>query len=94
MLTTSQTFEDLGVGAYNGAGRFIDSDIYLLVAGKIVSVEARHAAVISGLISRNTIAASGVIDGMGLDRALPPSAVLSAAGPFIKDRIVATNVPA
>lgn len=94
VLATSLTFEDLGVAAYNGAGRFIDSDAYLVVAGKIVSVEARHASVISGLITRNTIAGSGVIDGMGLDRALPPSAVLSAAAPFIQDRIVATNVPA
>ncbi len=87
VLATAQTFEDLGVGAYNGAGRFIEDTGYLLLAGKIVSVEARHASVISGLITANTIAADGVIDGDGLDRAISPADVLSAAQPFIVNRL-------
>ena len=94
VLGTALTFEDLGVGAYNGAGRFIASDAYLTVAGKIVSVEARHASVVAGLLSTNAIAGSGVIDANGLDRALAPSAVLTAAAPFVMDAISATNVPA
>ncbi|WP_412061619.1 ferritin-like domain-containing protein [Rubrivirga sp. IMCC45206] len=93
VLAVAQTFEDLGVSAYNGAGKYIESEAYLLLAGKIVSVEARHASVIAGLITPNTIAASGVIDANGLDRALEPSAVLAAAAPFIRDTIRVTNVP-
>lgn len=94
VLATAQTFEDLGVGAYNGAGRYIQDPGYLLLAGKIVSVEARHASVISGLITPNSISGAGVIDNNGLDQALTPSAVLAAAAPFIQDEIRVTNVPA
>ena len=43
--TATVTFEDVGVSAYNGAGQFLDSAAFLTLAGKIVSVEARHAAV-------------------------------------------------
>ncbi len=93
VLAVAQTFEDLGVAAYNGAGQYIQSADYLLIAGKIVSVEARHASVIAGLITPNTIAASGVVDSDGLDRALRPDAVLSAAAPFLRDSIRAINVP-
>jgi hypothetical protein len=54
VLATAQAFEDLGVQAYNGAGRYITSADYLLLAGKIVSVEARHAALIRDLQAYNT----------------------------------------
>jgi Ferritin-like domain len=50
VLTTAKTFEDLGVAAYNGAGQLLKSEEYLLLAGKIVSVEARHATAIRYLI--------------------------------------------
>ena len=94
VLGTAQVFEDLGVSAYNGAGRFIESDVYLTLAGKIVSVEARHASVIAGLLEMNSIASDGQIDANGLDRARTPSEVLTAAAPFIEDDISAINVPA
>lgn len=51
VLTTAQTFENLGVAAYNGAGQLLEKPEYLLVAGKIVSVEARHAAAITYLLN-------------------------------------------
>lgn len=56
VLTTAKTFEDLGVAAYNGAGQLLEKGEYLLLAGKIVSVEARHATAIRYLLgmSRNT----------------------------------------
>jgi hypothetical protein len=94
VLAVAQTFEDLGVGAYNGAGQYIQNADYLLIAGKIVSVEARHASVISGLITPNAISGSGVVDNNGLDQALRPSAVLAAASTYIQDSIQAINVPA
>ena len=46
LLSTSQLLEDTGVSAYNGAGKYLTTPAYLLLAGKIVSVEARHAAAI------------------------------------------------
>ena len=93
VLAVAQTFEDLGVSAYNGAGKYIQDDAYLLLAGKIVSVEARHASVIAGLISANTIAGSGQINSDGLDRAMEPDDVLRAAAPYIMDDIAVINVP-
>lgn len=50
VLAFSQLLEDTGVQAYNGAGNLIENPTYLLLAGKIVSVEARHAAAIRDLI--------------------------------------------
>jgi hypothetical protein len=50
VLKTAMTFEDLGVAAYNGAGQLLKKEEYLLVAGKIVSVEARHATAVRYLI--------------------------------------------
>ena len=46
ILKSAEMFEDLGVAAYNGAGKYLMSADFLTVAGKIVSVEARHAAAI------------------------------------------------
>lgn len=45
-LELSQTFEDTGVKAYNGAAPLIESPDVLEAAGMIVQVEARHAGVI------------------------------------------------
>ena len=92
VLTTARTFEDLGVAAYNGAGKLIKDVNYLLLAGKIVSVEARHAAIIRDLLSPKTAAFAGddvITPASGLDRALLPSAVLAAAQPFVQNRITA-----
>ena len=46
ILKNAEMFEDLGVAAYNGAGKYLTTADYLTIAGKIVSVEARHAAAI------------------------------------------------
>ena len=91
VLTAALAFEDLGVSAYNGAGRFLTSDAYLTLAGKIVSVEARHASVVAGLITPNAIAGAGAIDARGLDAAAAPADVLAAASAFIDDEITVVN---
>ena len=96
VLGTAKTFEDLGVSAYNGAGQLLKKGEYLLLAGKIVSVEARHAASIRDLLQPMSSYFSGddVTDpNTGLDMAKMPSEVLAAAGPFIKTRITAKNLP-
>lgn len=96
VLTTARTFEDLGVAAYNGAARLIQSPTYLLLAGKIVSVEARHAAYIRDLLVPGSFAAatsaSGTVDANGLDQAFTVAQVLAAAQPFIRETINGANV--
>ena len=93
VLGTAKAFEDLGVSAYNGAGRLIETADYLTLAGKIVSVEARHAAYIRDLISNASFADSTVIDNNGLDTSRMPSEVLQIASAFLKSKINASNLP-
>lgn len=86
VLATAKALEDTGVAAYNGAGRYITNATYLVIAGKIVSVEARHAAAIRDLINPGTAAFSGddIINANGLDLAKTPKEVVTAAGGFFK----------
>lgn len=98
VLGTAMAFEDLGVAAYNGAGPRIKTGAYLLLAGKIVSVEARHAAYVRDLISNgsfadlNSLAPLGADNGKGLDAALTPDKVLGIAGKYIKTKVSAINL--
>ena len=81
ILLTAETFEDLGVAAYNGAGKYLTDATNLLVAGKIVSVEARHAAAIRDVRDGDggtRFADDDVVNASGLDVKLEPSAVLAA----------------
>ena len=92
VLQTARTFEDLGVAAYNGAGQYLEDPDFLTVAGKIVSVEARHASTIYAILNDASI--FGPIDENGLDQAMMPSAVLTAADPFIETDVTISQGPA
>lgn len=98
VLGTAMAFEDLGVAAYNGAGPRIKNGTYLLLAGKIVSVEARHAAYVRDLISNgsfadlNSLTSLGANNAGGLDAALTPDKVLAIAGKYIKTKINVINL--
>ena len=89
VLTTARTFEDTGVSAYNGAGQLLRDPRSLAIAGKIVSVEARHAAILHDLLEPRgqSFAGEGVIDSFGLDLADPPKDVLRKVAPFIVTQI-------
>lgn len=86
VLATAKALEDTGVAAYNGAGKYITNPDYLVIAGKIVSVEARHASAIRNLINPGSADFSGddVINANGLDVAKEPKDIVMAAGGFIK----------
>ncbi len=75
-LKLAQTFEDIGVSAYNGAAPQIKSKEVLEAAGSIVQVEARHAAAIR---LQNGEEPAPV----AFDPALPEAKVLKAVEPFI-----------
>lgn len=85
VLGTAKAFEDLGVAAYNGAGRYITTPLYLYIAGKIVSVEARHAAVIRDLVQEGSFVGSDIVDGTGLEKSMAPSAVVTTANKYLAD---------
>jgi hypothetical protein len=90
VLSTAKAFEDLGVSAYNGAAYYINNTAYLGLAGKIVSVEARHASAIRDLLSPNSASFAGddqVDASTGLDKSSVPSVVLVSASAYITNTI-------
>lgn len=107
VLGLSQVLEDTGVRAYNGAGKLIDASdsagqTYLLLAGKIVSVEARHASAIRDLINPGSMDFAGddILIGLGgtapaFDQAADPRAVLNEviATGFLKTEFTAFDLP-
>jgi hypothetical protein len=96
VLATAMALEDTGVGAYNGAGDRIALELYLVLAGKIVSVEARHAAAIRSLINPESADFAGddiVNPDNGLDIAYDPAEVIEIAGPFIATEFTANQLP-
>ncbi len=95
VLATAKAFEDLGVSAYNGAGQLIQNTDYLVQAGKIVSVEARHAAAIRSMIasSNTSFAGDDIIDSKGLEMTRTPSQVLGIAQSFFNEQIDGSNLP-
>ncbi len=95
VLAAAKSFEDLGVSAYNGAGYLIQDPGYLTIAGKIVSVEARHAAYFRDLISPNTFVGQDVVNvaGNGLEYDKTPQYVLGMASAYITTKINADDLP-
>ena len=89
VLKAARTLEDTGVAAYNGASQYLTLAGNLLVAAKIVSVEARHASVIRDMISplSNEFAPSAFDD---VDR---PETVATAAQAYLVNKLVFANTP-
>lgn len=95
VLSVAKAFEDLGVAAYNGAGKLIKSAAYLTIAGKIVSVEARHAAIIRDFLDYNTFVGPDVVDQNGLEKSMTPAQVVAVANNFLKEgsKLNVSNLP-
>ena len=93
VLNAAKAFEDLGVAAYNGAGKLLKTAAYLVIAGQIVSVEARHAAYVRELVAPGSFAADDQVDPVtGLDKAMMPVDVIAAAQGFITEKLDASSV--
>lgn len=91
VLGAAKAFEDTGVTAYNGAGYLIQNAAYLTLAGKIVSVEARHAAYIRNLINPGSFADATVLDTNGLDQQKTIAQVLPIANTYLTTKVNASN---
>ncbi len=84
VLTYAKAFEDLGVTAYDGVAYKIQNVAYLAIAGSIVSVEARHAALIGNLLqSGNFVSSDQVTASNGLNISNDPKTVLATANTFL-----------
>ena len=98
ILTTSRALEDTGVAAYNGAGKYLKDATNLLIAGKIVSVEARHAAAFRDALDATgtKFAGAGVVDAEGLDVKGEPGEILAAvvATGLVSTTVTVSNPPA
>jgi Ferritin-like domain len=100
VLETAKVFEDLGVSAYNGAGQLLTDANNLLTAGKIVSVEARHAAAIRDLLvpkssGAGSFAGDDTVDpttGLEIPERTPDT-VLTAADAYVTTTINASGLP-
>ncbi|GAB3749228.1 ferritin-like domain-containing protein [Spirosoma pomorum] len=95
VLGAAALFEKIGVSAYNGAGQFIKSVDYLLLAGKIVSVEARHAAIINALLFPDGAEFAGdsvIYPSSGLEEIRVPGEVLTLVAPYVYETINAMPV--
>lgn len=90
VLNAAVAFEDTGVSAYNGAAQYIRNATYLMLAGKIVSVEARHASAIRDLLAPRTDSFAP----NPFDAPNTPQNVIAIAQPYIAETITVTNVPA
>lgn len=95
VLTTAANFEDTGVAAYNGAGQMLRDPNHLLAAGRIVSVEARHAAVLRDFLRPRTayFAGDDVVDTFGLGAVEKPRQVFATVAPFIRTAIDPSGLP-
>lgn len=95
VFDAANKFESTGVGAYNGAGKLLKTSAFLILAGKIVSVEARHAAYTAYMLypGKKFDVAHELVNGNGLDVAYTPSQVLSGVQMYIKQKISGANLP-
>ncbi len=97
VLQAAADFELTGVGAYNGAGKYLKNATYLGLAGKIVSVETRHHSIIRELQYPRSDAFAGptiVTSDTGLHKAYEPTFVLPVAQKFILEKLDASALVA
>ncbi|MCA1725764.1 MAG: ferritin-like domain-containing protein [Thermomicrobia bacterium] len=71
-----RVLEEVGVGAYTGAGQYIKDKGILTVAGGIQQVEARHTAILRRQDGMAPVPSA-------FEKALTPDMVLAAAGPIL-----------
>jgi rubrerythrin len=88
-LTLAKTFENVGVGAYNGAANAITDFVYQQAAATIVEIEARHAAYLN-LIAPNSTSPFPT----AVDIVLTPAEVVELVSPFITNCVQFENLVA
>ncbi len=95
VFDAAQQFENVGVGAFNGTGPLIQDVEVLKIAGKMVSIEARHATLARHMIAPKIpfVLSHELINAQGLDWSLTPAEVLAKSQRFIKQKLSVANLP-
>ena len=96
VLQTAMMFEDNGTATLNGGGQLLKNPLFLLIAGKLVSVEARHASTLRDLLRPMSTFFSGddITDpATGLDPARTPAESLAVIKPFVVTPISIARLP-
>jgi hypothetical protein len=88
--TAARQLEDIGVAAYNGAGKLLVQNYNLIALSKIASVEARHAALAHELLQSDSFAST--IGADGLDDAKTPVEVLALLEPYLPIKVSAADL--
>ena len=83
-LTTSHTFENVGVGAYLGAAGFVKDKAVLQAAASIFGVEARHAALVGNLLG---LPPEGGVYMTAFETPIEKSKVLKDVAPFLASQM-------
>jgi hypothetical protein len=89
VLVAAKALEDIGVLAYIGVGNLIQNKDYLTITCKIASVEARHAALLSNMITPGFFSGSDQVDTTGLNKFLGVSEVLYLTNSYLKTKVSA-----
>jgi hypothetical protein len=90
VLAAAKQIEDLGVAAYNGMAQYLVAPEMVLLVGKIVSVEARHAAAIRDLLN----AKSPDFAPAATDDVVRPAKIAASLQQILVDKLAFANVPA
>jgi rubrerythrin len=90
VLAAARDLEDVGIATYNGAAQYLTVPDNLLAFGKIVSVEARHAATIRDLIEPRT----GSFALKAADEVFRPAKVAPVVQNLLVDKLGFANAPA
>jgi hypothetical protein len=88
--TAARQLEDIGVAAYNGAGKLLVKSSNLIALSKIASVEARHAALAHEVLQSDSFAST--VGAEGLDDAKTPVEVLALLEPYLPIKVSAANL--
>lgn len=103
VYAAARTLEDIGVAAYNGAGKLLlfanDNShvVYLQLLAKIASVEARHAAFVCDQQQAGSFAGPDVVptsgSTAGLDTAKTPVEVVALIAKYVPLTLNASSLP-
>ena len=89
--TAARQLEDIGVAAYNGAGKLLEISGNVLALGKIASVEARHAALAHEILQPGSFADTVGAD--GLDDAKTPAEVIALLEVYLPVKVSTAGLP-